>query len=130
MRALTVTPRKANSFGLENIGPPPISDGAVLVRMLDLGICGTDIEIIKGNYGWAPLGTDRLIIGHESLGVVERAPSGCGFARGDFVAGIVRRPDRHRVRLAPSVNGTCVVTVVIRNAASSNETVTDQSGFA
>jgi glucose 1-dehydrogenase len=66
---------------------------AVLVRMLDLGICGTDIEIIKGNYGWAPPGTDRLIIGHESLGVVERAPSGCGFARGNFVAGIVRGPD-------------------------------------
>ena len=93
MRALTVVPGKANSITLENVGPPPMSDGAVLVRVLELGICGTDIEIIKGNYGWAPPGTDRLIIGRESLGVVELAPPGCGFAHGDLVAGIVRRPD-------------------------------------
>src|SRR5262249_46096391 len=93
MLALTVTPGKPNSLDLENIGPPPICDGAVLVRMLTLGICGTDLEIIKGGYGWAPPGTDQLIIGHESLGIVEEAPQGCGFATGDLVVGIVRRPD-------------------------------------
>src|SRR5262249_28074457 len=35
----------------------------------------------------------RLVLGHESLGVVEAAPPGCGFAPGDLVVGIVRRPD-------------------------------------
>lgn len=65
----------------------------MLVRALALGICGTDHEIIDGNYGWAPAGTDRLIIGHESLGRVEVAPDGCGIKPGDLVVGIVRRPD-------------------------------------
>src|SRR5262245_1744562 len=93
MLALTVTPGAPNSLDLENVGPPPVSDGAVVVRMLTLGVCGTDLEIIKGKYGWSPPGTDQLIIGHESLGVVEQAPPGCGLATGDLVVGIVRRPD-------------------------------------
>jgi glucose 1-dehydrogenase len=63
------------------------------MRMLMLGICGTDLEIMNGNYGWAPPGHDRLVIGHESLAVVEQAPAGCGFKHGDLVVGIVRRPD-------------------------------------
>jgi threonine dehydrogenase-like Zn-dependent dehydrogenase len=93
MLALTVQPGLANSLQLDDVPPPPESDGAVLVRALALGICGTDREIIQGAYGWAPPGAQRLIIGHESLGRVEEAPSGCGFASGDLVVGIVRRPD-------------------------------------
>ena len=65
MRALTVRPGKTHSILLENVQPPPLSDGAVLVRTLALGICGTDREIVKGVYGWAPPGSDHLIIGHE-----------------------------------------------------------------
>lgn len=93
MRALTVKPGTPNSIQLDTVGPPPESDGAVLVRALALGICGTDREIVAGDYGWAPDGEDRLILGHESLGRVEEAPAGCGFVKGDLVAGIVRRPD-------------------------------------
>ncbi|MGH6683761.1 MAG: glucose 1-dehydrogenase [Pseudolabrys sp.] len=93
MRALTVQPGQPNSIQLENVSAPPQSDGAVLVRALTLGICGTDHEIIDGHYGWAPEGHDRLIIGHESLGRVEEAPADCGIGRGDLVVGIVRRPD-------------------------------------
>ena len=93
MRALTVKPGTPNSIRLDTVGPPPESEGAVLVRALALGICGTDREIVAGDYGWAPEGKDRLILGHESLGRVEEAPAGCGFAKGDLVAGIVRRPD-------------------------------------
>ena len=93
MRALTVKPGTPNSIQLDTVGPPPASDGSVLVRALALGICGTDREIVAGEYGWAPDGEDRLILGHESLGRVEQAPDGCGFAKGDLVAGIVRRPD-------------------------------------
>jgi glucose 1-dehydrogenase len=93
MRALTVIPGQSNSINLEDMPPPPASDGAVLVRTKALGICGTDREIINGDYGWAPPGADRLIIGHESLGTVEQAPAGCGFTTGDLVVGIVRRPD-------------------------------------
>jgi threonine dehydrogenase-like Zn-dependent dehydrogenase len=93
MRALTVKPGTPNSIQLDTVGPPPQSDGSVLVRALALGICGTDREIVAGEYGWAPQGEDRLILGHESLGRVEEAPDDCGFAKGDLVAGIVRRPD-------------------------------------
>jgi glucose 1-dehydrogenase len=93
MRALTVKPGEPHSINLQEVDPPPSSDGEVVVRALALGICGTDHEIINGDYGWAPPCVDRLIIGHESLGVVEQAPEGCGFAHGDLVVGIVRRPD-------------------------------------
>ncbi|HVV62663.1 MAG TPA: glucose 1-dehydrogenase [Pseudolabrys sp.] len=93
MRALTVQPGFANSIELIDVPPPPASDGALLVRALALGICGTDHEIISGEYGWAPDHQERLIIGHESLGKVEEAPDGSGFKRGELVVGIVRRPD-------------------------------------
>ena len=93
MRALTVEPGVANSIELADVSPPPAGDGDVLVRALALGICGTDREIIAGEYGAPPPGARRLILGHESLGRVEEAPQGSGFARGDLVVGIVRRPD-------------------------------------
>jgi glucose 1-dehydrogenase len=93
MRAVTVQPGLANSVQLEDAPPPPASDGAVVVRALALGICGTDREIISGAYGWVPPGERRLILGHESLGQVEEAPAGCGCERGDHVVGFVRRPD-------------------------------------
>jgi glucose 1-dehydrogenase len=93
MRAITVQPGLANSVQLENVPPPLASDGAVLVRALALGICGTDREIVSGAYGWTPPGAQRLIIGHESLGKVEAAPPGSEFKPGDLVVGIVRRPD-------------------------------------
>ncbi len=93
MRAITIRPGHKNAIGLDDMPEPPLSDGPILVRTLTLGICGTDHEIIEGLYGSAPAGADRLVLGHESLGVVEDAPDGCGFARGDLIAGIVRRPD-------------------------------------
>jgi threonine dehydrogenase-like Zn-dependent dehydrogenase len=93
MRALTVAPGTANSAQVDDIPEPPRSDGAVLVRTLALGVCGTDREIVSGSYGWAPPGETRLVIGHESFGVVQDAPAGCGFKAGDRVVGIVRRPD-------------------------------------
>lgn len=93
MLAINVRPGQANSIQLEEVPDPPLSDGAVLVRALAFGICGTDREIVSGKYGWAPPGADHLILGHESLGRVEEAPAGSDLARGDLVVGIVRRPD-------------------------------------
>ena len=93
MRALTVAPGIANSARVEDVPEPPRADGAVLVRALALGVCGTDREIVSGSYGWAPPGEKRLVIGHESLGEVCEAPADSGFRPGDRVVGIVRRPD-------------------------------------
>lgn len=93
MHAITIRPHDADSLRLDDVAPPPVTDGAVLVRALSLGICGTDREIVAGRYGAAPAGEERLILGHESLGRVGQAPAGCGFDPGDLVVGIVRRPD-------------------------------------
>ena len=93
MRALTVVPGRADSAQLSEVAEPSERQGAVVVRTLSIGVCGTDHEIASGQYGSAPAGDERLIIGHESLGRVEAAPPGCGFAPGELVAGIVRRPD-------------------------------------
>ena len=93
MKALTVIPLKAGSAELSDIGDPPESDGPVLVETLAVGICGTDIEILSGAYGWAPPGRERLVLGHESLGRVLEAPAGGPVSKGDLVVGIVRRPD-------------------------------------
>jgi threonine dehydrogenase-like Zn-dependent dehydrogenase len=78
---------------LDDIDEPPLSDGPVLVETLAVGVCGTDIEITTGAYGWPPPGRDRLVLGHESLGRVLEAPAGAPVAAGDLVVGIVRRPD-------------------------------------
>jgi threonine dehydrogenase-like Zn-dependent dehydrogenase len=93
MKALTVLPLTANSAELSDIAEPAADEGTILVETLGVGICGTDAEIISGAYGWAPPGHRRLVLGHESIGRVVDAPTGSGFAAGDLVVGIVRRPD-------------------------------------
>src|SRR5690606_10256195 len=93
MRAITVAPGIAHSARLDNVPEPSLVEGSLLVRALALGVCGTDREILEGLYGEAPRGQARLILGHESLGEIEQAPENSGFAPGDRVVGIVRRPD-------------------------------------
>src|ERR1043166_6825530 len=93
MRALTVQPGVAGSLELEEFRIPPADRGAVLVRAVALGVCGTDRDIIAGEYGESPPGHRRLIIGHESLGRVEEAPADSGLKAGALVVGIVRHPD-------------------------------------
>jgi threonine dehydrogenase-like Zn-dependent dehydrogenase len=93
MRALTVEPGRAGSAEVVDVPDPQPGAGELLVEGLALGVCGTDREIIAGEYGWAPAGRDRLVLGHESLGRVRTAPADSGFAAGDLVVGVVRRPD-------------------------------------
>ncbi|MGF9913909.1 glucose 1-dehydrogenase [Paenibacillus ehimensis] len=64
----------------------------VLVRVLCIGLDGTDREIMRDKYGVPPEGETSLTIGHESLGVVEEADPATGFAPGDAVCALVRRP--------------------------------------
>jgi glucose 1-dehydrogenase len=93
MRALTVIPLQAGSAAVVDMPEPEPGPGDLLVDGIALGVCGTDREIIDGDYGWAPPGSERLVLGHESLGRVLQAPDGSGFAAGDLVVGVVRRPD-------------------------------------
>jgi glucose 1-dehydrogenase len=93
MKALTLEPGRAESARLDDIAEPDPREGAVLVRAIAVGICGTDRDLFGGEYGEAPAGEARLVLGHESLGEVLEAPEDCGLSTGDLVVGIVRRPD-------------------------------------
>jgi threonine dehydrogenase-like Zn-dependent dehydrogenase len=93
VRALTVVPLQAGSAAVIDVPDPEPAPGELLVDGIALGVCGTDREIMAGEYGWAPPGEERLVLGHESLGRVLEAPAGSGFAAGDLVVGVVRRPD-------------------------------------
>jgi len=96
VNALTVTPRVAGSATLRDVPEPSLTDvpggRGVLVRVLRVGLDGTDREIDAGEYGDPPEGSDFLILGHESLGVVEAVGSAVTeFAAGDYVVARVRR---------------------------------------
>ncbi|MBX7453839.1 glucose 1-dehydrogenase [Mycolicibacterium sp. 3033] len=93
MQALTVAPGVAGSLDVSDIPDPVAGTDELLVDGLAIGVCGTDREIVAGNYGWAPAGRKRLVLGHESLGRVATAPDGSDFRPGDLVVGVVRRPD-------------------------------------
>ena len=93
MKAVTVQPGVAGSVRYEEVPEPDESTGSILVEAVAVGICGTDVEITSGAYGWAPPGRDRLILGHESLGRVLDPGPGSGLQDGDLIVGIVRRPD-------------------------------------
>lgn len=93
MRALTVVPGVADSARLDEVPEPDPAEGEVLIQAQALGICGTDEEILRGGHGAPPPGSDRLILGHESLGRVIEAPSASGLSNGDWVCTIVRHPD-------------------------------------
>ena len=93
MRALTIEPHTPDSLRMEEVEDAEDDADRVLVRSLALGVCGTDRELVAGDYGQPPQGRERLVIGHESLGRVIRAPGSSGLETGDLVVGIVRHPD-------------------------------------
>ena len=93
MKAITIIPGTPNSASLRDVPEPPQSEGPILVRALELGICGTDFELISAEYGFPAPGEKFLILGHESLGRVEETPAGSAFKAGDLIVGIVRHPD-------------------------------------
>jgi len=72
MRALTVVPGRAGSGAMRDVPEPRLSDGEVLIDVVRVGLCGTDADIERGQYGRAPEGADVLVLGHESFGRVAR----------------------------------------------------------
>jgi glucose 1-dehydrogenase len=93
MHALSVLPGIADSACLAEVPEPAAGEGAILARTLAVGVCGTDREILAGEYGSAPPGHERLILGHESLAEVIDAPANSRVRAGDLIVGIVRHPD-------------------------------------
>ena len=93
MRALTFQPLVRGSARVEEIPVPAPEEGSILVQTMRVGVCGTDRELLAAEHGAPAPGRERMVLGHESLGRVLDAPTGSGFAVGDLVVGIVRRPD-------------------------------------
>lgn len=92
MKAGAVTPGQKDSARLVNMDTPAPSAGQALVRLLDLGIDGTDMEINRGEYGEAPHGQDYIVLGHEAVGQVEDTYA-TKLSKGNLVVPLVRRPD-------------------------------------
>jgi threonine dehydrogenase-like Zn-dependent dehydrogenase len=97
MKAIAVLPGCPNSIHLREAPTPRVEDVAngrgVLVRVLRVGVDGTDKEINLAEYGAAPEGCDYLILGHESFGRVEAIGASVReLAIGDYVVAQVRRP--------------------------------------
>ena len=97
MNAIAVYPGKPNSVHLAQMAKPSVNDvpggRGVLVKVLRVGVDGTDKEINAAEYGAAPAGFDFLVIGHESFGrVEEKGPNVTELSPGDYVVAMVRRP--------------------------------------
>ena len=97
MKAIAVHPGKPNSVHLAELpkpSPDEIPNGkGVLVRVLKVGVDATDREITDGHVGHAPPGSEALILGHESFGIVEAiGPEVNRLKVGDYVTATVRRP--------------------------------------
>lgn len=97
MKAIAVVPGKPDTVHLAELKKPlleEIENGrGVLVKVLRVGVDGTDKEINAAEYGAAPEGYDFLVIGHEGFGVVEAVGENVTeVAPGDYVVATVRRP--------------------------------------
>lgn len=93
MKAIVVTPAQKQSIHMREVPDPALGPNQVAVRMIRVGLCGTDEEINHGLYGHAPKGDDYLILGHENFGVVEEVGKNVyDLKAGDFVVSTVRRP--------------------------------------
>ena len=97
MKAIAVIPGQPNTMHVRDVPRPSIDEipegRGVLVKVLRVGVDGTDKEINAAEYGAAPPGFDYLITGHESFGrVVEVGPNVSELAVGDYVVATVRRP--------------------------------------
>jgi threonine dehydrogenase-like Zn-dependent dehydrogenase len=97
MKAIAVFPGKPNTVHLAEMPKPSLDEvpngRGVLVKVLRVGVDGTDKEINAAEYGTAPQGYDFLVIGHESLGQVEAVGENVTEVKpGDYVVATVRRP--------------------------------------
>jgi threonine dehydrogenase-like Zn-dependent dehydrogenase len=93
MRAAAVFPSTKQMKVVDHPEPHLEHPSDVLVRVLEVGICGTDREIARFEYGEPPPGEDHLVLGHESLAeVLEVGPEVKGLVPGDLAVPMVRRP--------------------------------------
>ncbi|OQW30505.1 MAG: hypothetical protein A4E19_09330 [Nitrospira sp. SG-bin1] len=95
MKAVAVVPRTRDIRIVDHPEPKIVTPVDVKLRVLEVGVCGTDKEISSFEYGTPPQGSDYLVLGHESLAeVVEVGPEVAHYRPGDLAVAMVRRPCR------------------------------------
>lgn len=119
MRALVVTPGTSGSARIADIEE---ASGEVVVETIAVGVCGTDREIVSGEYGSPPPGRKELVLGHEALGRVVR---GGGFEPGELVVPMVRHPDP-----VPCRNCAIGEWDMCRNGRYTEHGIKERDGFA
>ena len=115
MKAISVFPGKPDSVHIAELPKPSLGEipngRGVLVKVIRVGVDGTDKEINAAEYGAAPPGYDFLVIGHEGFGQVEAVgPNVTEFKPGDYVVATVRRP------------GTSIYDVIGTNDMTTDDT--------
>ena len=94
VQAIAVIPGTPNSLHRTRVPLPAPGSGEAVIQTIRVGVCGTDREIMRGEFGQAPTGSDALVIGHEVLGRVTSVGPDVGKVQpGDLVTATVRRPD-------------------------------------
>jgi glucose 1-dehydrogenase len=83
MRALAVTPGQAGTACLLDVPEPGPEMGGLLVQTLEIGTCGTDVEIVSGRCGWPPR-DGSASLARINWSCVGR-PRGLHFALGDLI---------------------------------------------
>ena len=93
MKAVAVYPQKREVKLIDRDEPRITAPAQVKMRILEVGVCGTDKDICAFDYGTPPAGADHFILGHESLAeVVETGPAVADLGAGDLAVVTVRMP--------------------------------------
>jgi len=106
VQALVTDPGVPHSTRVADVPAATAGAGEVLLRVLEVGVCGTDREITHGLFGIAPEGAGTLVLGHEALALVEQ--DGHGFSRGDLVTATVRRSCLHCIACDDGAPDSCL----------------------
>ena len=108
MNAISIVPGTAGARLVNRPEPHITAPDQVKLRVLSVGICGTDREEISGGRALAPAGQSDLVIGHEMLGqVVEVGQSVTRVQRGDYCVLTVRRGCGHCLPCAMNRSDMC-----------------------
>lgn len=82
MRSVTIT--SPYTFSFSEMAMPPVLDGTVRVKMLQVGICASDVQVYHGLHKHM---TYPVVQGHEGVGIVDKIGKGVErVASGDMVA--------------------------------------------
>jgi threonine dehydrogenase-like Zn-dependent dehydrogenase len=92
MKALALVPGSSVLRIIDRPEPLVTEANEVKVRVVRVGICGTDREEAAGGRARAPEGSTELVIGHEMLGqVVDTGSTVTSVKKGDYAVFTVRR---------------------------------------